>query len=243
MAYFLDAIVVVVFLLSLYLGYRRGFIKTISHLVAMVAALLVTLLCSGALAEAAFDRAVTPAVEKAITQTMEQAGADSAQALDAALEKLPGFLQQTLSNQGITDGAALAAKLNAGSGASAQLAEQVTQQVIRPATLPLLKLLCGIVLFLVVLIVARILMGMLDKVFRLPVLRTLNGTLGLVGGALTGVVWALLAVSVIQVIAASGGADASVNPAVLSQTHVVQWLAQLNPLSSALQEILAQTGK
>ena len=65
MAYVLDALLIVLFALCVYLGWRRGLIKTASGLIALAAAVAVSVLLSGPVAELVYDKAVEPAVVSA----------------------------------------------------------------------------------------------------------------------------------------------------------------------------------
>lgn len=232
MAYILDAIVVGIFVLAVYLGYKRGFIKAISKLAAFVIAAVVAYLFCGSLAGAVFERAIAPAVEKSLTPYLESADTDVTAAIETVKAKLPAFARELLENKG--DNASYLTTLKGESKTPAQMAEEFTRGPVRTAVLPGLKMLCAIGLFLVAMILALIALRAVNKVFQLPVLHTLNGTLGLVAGVANGLVLVIIAVAVLQIVAAAGGAESAINPTVMSETHVVQWLVQYNPFSNGL---------
>ncbi len=232
MAYILDAIVVGIFVLAVYLGYKRGFIKAISKLAAFVIAAVVAYLFCGSLAGAVFERAIAPAVEKSLTPYLESADTDVTAAIETVKAKLPAFARELLENKG--DNASYLTTLKGESKTPAQMAEEFTRGPVRTAVLPGLKMLCAIMLFLVAMILALIALRAVNKVFQLPVLHTLNGTLGLVAGVANGLVLVIIAVAVLQIVAAAGSAESAINPTVMSETHVVQWLAQYNPFSNGL---------
>lgn len=232
MAIILDVAVVGIFALAVYLGYKRGFIKAISKLAAFVIAAVVAYLFCGSLAGTVFERAIAPAVEKSITPYLESADTDVTAAIESVKAKLPAFAREQLEEKGV-DGSSLTA-LKGESKTPAQLAEEFTHGPVRLAAMPGLKMLCAIVLFLVAMILALIALRVVNKVFQLPVLHTLNGTLGLVAGVANGLILVIIAVAVLQIVAAAGTADSAINPTVMSETHVVRWLAQYNPFSSGL---------
>lgn len=233
MAYILDAIVVGIFVLAVYLGYKRGFIKAISKLAAFVIAAVVAYLFCGSLAGTVFERAIAPAVEKSITPYLESADTDVTATIEAVKAKLPAFARERLEDKSGNAGSSLSA-LKGESKTPAQMAEEFTRGPVRTAVLPGLKMLCAIMLFLVAMILALIALRAVNKVFQLPVLHTLNGTLGLVAGVANGLVLVIIAVAVLQIVAAAGSAESAINPTVMSETHVVQWLAQYNPFSNGL---------
>lgn len=232
MAYILDAVVIGVFLLAVYLGYKRGFVKAISKLAAFVIAAVVAYLFCGSLAGAVFERAIAPAVEKSLTPYLESADTDVTAAIETVKGKLPAFARELLESKG--DIGEYLTTLKGESKTPAQMAEEFARGPVRTVVMPGLKMLCAIGLFVVALILALIAMRAVNKVFQLPVLHTLNGTLGLVAGVANGLVLVIITVAVLQIVAAAGSADSAINPTVMSETHVVQWLAQYNPFSNGL---------
>ena len=92
MAYVLDALLIVLFALCVYLGWRRGLIKTASGLIALAAAVAVSVLLSGPVAELVYDKAVEPAVVSALEEQIQDNTVPVAQQVDNALEQMPGFI-------------------------------------------------------------------------------------------------------------------------------------------------------
>ena len=79
---------------------------------------------------------------------------------------------------------------------------------------------------------------MFNVVAKLPLLKQLNKSLGLLGGIVSGALWAMLAVTVIQVVAAMGLAGDTITLQTVSETAVVNWLIGINPLGGTLIDIL-----
>ena len=235
MAYLIDGIIVALFALSVFVGYKRGFIKTIAGIVAFVAAAILALLLCGPVASLAYDNLVEPAVLESVTAD----GVGSMESrVDAALESMPGFVTNLLANSGIHTGADVLDRMDVSEGA-ASLAQQISVNVVKPIALPLLELIATLVLFIVAYILLRILLSVLDVVAKLPVLKQLNNVLGLAAGALSGVLWVLFAVSLMQVAAAISGPDFAINQAVLSDATVAQWVIRMNPVGGVLQDAIA----
>ena len=51
--------------------------------------------------------------------------------------------------------------------------------------------------------------------------------------------WAFIAVSILQLIASTASADAAITNAVIDQTLIVRWLCGISPIGSALRELIA----
>jgi len=236
MIYLIDGAVVLLFVLMVVIGHHRGFIKTVTGLVALVAALLVSWMLSTPVAQIAYDVAVEPIVTTTIE---EQVGENSpaAESIDAALADMPSFIQNMLANGGIRSGADVMEKLS-GTAEGATVGETVATQIVEPVVLPLLKAVCMLLLFVITLVAAHILLRVLNVVAKLPLLKQLNKGLGAVAGAITGVLWVFIAVSVLQVIAATSATDGAITVEMLEATWFVDWLCSINPVAGALEEIL-----
>ncbi len=235
MTYLLDAAVILIFLLCVTIGTKRGFIKTVSGIVAFVAALAVSSLLSGSVAQMVYDKAVEPAISETVQTQYEQTVGSEIQRIDSAYQSLPTMVKNLLAQAGVADVDDLVRSMPIGIETS--LAESVSA-VVEPLLVPLIKAICSLILFFITYIVASIVLRVLNLVAKLPLLKQLNKTLGLVGGVASGALWVLLAVTVIQVIAAMGAEDGLVTLQAINETTVVRLVASINPLSGALTELL-----
>ena len=227
MTYVFDGLLVALFLLCVWLGWRRGFVRTVSGLIALIAAVLVAAVFSGPIAKAVYTGAVEPKVTAVLEQHIEGDILPSEEKLDAALEKLPSFVTTLLEAKELDSGAAVLAKVEA-LDADESAAEGITRQVITPVALPLIKLLCSVVLFILAYIVAAFVLRALDVVAKLPLIKQMNNLLGLLAGAVTGALWVLFAVRVLYTLALLGVAP-WLTPALLEDTVLVAPIGALLP--------------
>ncbi len=239
MAYILDGAVILIVLFCVWNGWRKGFIKALSRLLAFVLALVAAMLLSTPIAAYVYDSTVSPTVQEVLTENLMQTGATTiTQSVDTALTDMPGFVRNLLSHQGITSGADVVGKLSIGnSDTMTAVAQQIDTVVIRPVTVALLRVLSFLILFIVVSVIAGFLLRLLDKVFKLPLLRGINRTLGFIPGIINGVLCALLLTTVVQVWASMGSADGFITREMLSDTVLLQWLISVNPVGNTLQEL------
>ncbi len=235
MKYLLDAVVILIFLLCVWIGAKRGFIKTVAGIVAFVAALAVSALLSGPVSQIVYDKAVEPTILETVETQVEQTEGTAIENLNNAYESLPTVVKNLLAQVGVADVNDLANVMPIGT--ETPVSESVNA-VIEPLLVPLLKAVCSLLLFFIVYIVVSIVLRVLNLVAKLPLLKQLNKTLGLIGGVVSGALWALLAVTVIQVLAATSAADGAVTLQAISETTVVRMIAEINPLSGALTELL-----
>lgn len=219
MTFVIDAILVILFVLCVWLGFKRGFIKTFSGLIALVVAILLASILSGPVAEAVYTDMVYPPVLSTLEQHVTGEMIPTAAEVDTALENLPDFVAALLKSGGMENGAAVVAKIEAIAPGSTA-ARTVADVVITPIVLPLLQMLISVILFLLAYVVASILLRALDVVAKLPLLKQLNHLLGLAAGTLTGALWVIFLARLLFVLAWLGVA-AWLSPDVLEGT----WLA------------------
>lgn len=243
MAYVLDIGVILIFGVCLLVGYCRGFIKSVGRVAAFIGAAIVALLLCETVAGFIFDSFVGPAVQDKVVEGLNSANTSLSQSVDNALHNLPEFITNALSNQGIKDGGDVLGQLSGGSQAPTAMAERITADVVRPVMISVIKGISFIVLFFVAMAILLVVVRLLDKIFKLPLLKGVNRTLGLLVGAITGVLFVLLAVSVVQVITASSGPDSLITPALIRETVLTRWLFSINPAAGAMQDLAGIVGR
>lgn len=173
--YLADAIIVVIFLLFIILGVKRGFVRSVLDLVGTLAAMLVSMWFSGIAAQWFFSTFLQESLTRQIAEALQAAPA--ADAADAVLSVVPEILRGGLEAFGITSDAINQAV----AGTSGQAAEAVVA-VLAPMVVSALRGLFALVLFIFLLVIFRILSGVVCRIFRLPVLRQLDKGLGILLG-------------------------------------------------------------
>lgn len=173
--YLADAVIVVIFLLFIILGVKRGFVRSVLDLVGTLAAMLVSMWFSGIAAQWFFSTFLQESLTRQIAEALQAAPA--ADAADAVLSVVPEILRGGLEAFGITSDAINQAV----AGTSGQAAEAVVA-VLAPMVVSALRGLFALVLFIFLLVIFRILSGVVCRIFRLPVLRQLDKGLGILLG-------------------------------------------------------------
>ncbi len=227
MSYLLDALLVILFVICVWIGWNRGFIKTVSGLIALALAVIVASTFSAPIAEGVYVSSVEPAVMTTLEEHISSEVLPSEEDLDAAIEKMPGLVVALLETGDMGSGAAILAHVeDVDAGKSA--ARTITDRVVTPIVLPLMQMLCSVLLFLVTYLIASIVLRVLDLVAKLPVLKQLNSALGVVAGALTGAVWVIFVARILFTLAWLGMAE-WLSPEVLEQTWLVSFANSLIP--------------
>ena len=231
MAYLFDVLLVALFALCVFFGWRRGFIKTVSGLIALAAAVLVSSALCGPIAQWVYTGTLEPTISSTLEAQLPAEVLPGADEIDVALEKLPSFVTDLLVVGEVGDGEAVLSKL--GTVANGEnLAAAITEKVITPIVLPLLEMLCSVILFVVVYFIAMLVLRLLNLVAKLPVLKQLNGLLGVVAGVITGAVWVIFAARILYVVAGLGWIE-WLTPAMLDQALLVPLVNGLIPVAEA----------
>ena len=173
--YLADAVIVVIFLLFIILGVKRGFVRSVLDLVGTLAAMLVSMRFSGIAAQWVFSTFLQESLTRQIAEALQAAPA--ADAAEAVLSVVPEILRGGLEAFGITSDAINQAV----AGTSGQAAAAVVA-VLSPMVVSVLRGLFALVLFVFLLVIFRILSGVVCRIFRLPVLRQLDKGLGILLG-------------------------------------------------------------
>lgn len=237
MAYILDGVVILIFLLAVYSGYRRGFVVSVIYLVGCAAAALVALTLSKPLATSVYDMFLSNKVEQTVSAQISSSNTKDVASLTNSvaqvMKDLPGPVSNFMSTSGYTPEKIAGSLSGSVSSSSTDLSNKIVNTVVRPVSISLLQALCYVILFFVVMILVRIVASTVNHVFRLPLLRQINGVLGAVLGAAQGVLYVFLAVTVISMIAASSAGDGKITQDVMDHTVIVHAVQNINPATNA----------
>ena len=96
-----DVLVVAVVFICVIIGGKRGFVRTVSKGVALIAAIAIAMLITPKLSDRIYDSWVAPGVQDTVTQEINKAGSSIQNGLNSAYEKLPGFIHAALENANV----------------------------------------------------------------------------------------------------------------------------------------------
>ena len=239
MSLILDGLIIVIFLVAILLGYKRGFFKSIIQLVGCIAAAFIAFSLSTPIASGVYNQFISPSVTKEISSGIEKAGSESVEtALDDILDNLPGPLLNALTVFNLGSPDKIKERLpNSLDGTAAQVSATIEEKIVRPAAVSLLRLLCFFILFIILMVVVGVFATVVGRLFRFPVLRQTDGLLGAVLGAAQGVVFVFVAVTIMSLIAASSKSDDKLTRAVMNDTLIVHSVENVNPITDTLNDM------
>lgn len=198
----LDIVLLVILLVCIMVAAKRGFVLSLLEFAGFFLAGICALYLSGLIAPALYDRFFAQSVTQAIASQLPDlsGAATAAQQAQAVLQGLPDTVVQFAASFGINT-ASLTQKIGAADISGAALAQTLSESVAKPIVTALCRIVLFVVLILVLGIVFRILAAVIDRICRLPVLRTANAALGGVFGALKGLLVVLVAGVALQLLA------------------------------------------
>ncbi len=222
-AYILDGILILIVALSVFIGYRRGFIRSIVQLVGMLAAIVVAFSLSGMIAEWIYDGFIKEPLQDSIVEMLHRDETPEPDEIEEVLSVVPAFLRNALNVDEIAQQAVtvITEKVNETADTTAEL---VATDVIRPVATTVMRVLLFIVLAIVLTLVVKLLLTIIKPITKLPVLRQADGTLGAVVGAVKGLLFVLIAVAVMQLLASS---DALIAQTDMDNTVIAKWIAEI----------------
>ncbi len=235
MTYLLDVIAVALFALMVFLGYRRGFIRTVSGVLSFVLALVLSNMLAAPVAGYVYTNNIQPDV----LQTLEDnIGKDSpsVERVDEALADMPAFISGQIAAAGITSGEDLlnyVGKVPDGESA----VTKIESTIVYPVVYPILEAVFSLILFVVLQIAISLVLRLLNLLAKLPIIKKINKWAGLVAGAAQGALWVLFAISVLELLIGTG-LVASLSPDLVENSLLVSWLSRINPFGSLLNDLL-----
>ncbi len=198
----LDIIVVLIVALYVYISAKKGFVRTVIELVGFFLAVYISFTASGLIAEGIFASFLEPSVSEVIEETIiASAGENSAEMAEDIWENIPDAFTTAAESFGVDKQMIHNLIQNSTSSADTKsIAEIITLNTVRPIAVPIIKTICGLIIFSVLMILVKILARLLGRAVNIPIVGKLNKLLGGTLGALKGVLVAYVLVVLITLI-------------------------------------------
>lgn len=231
MAYIFDLVLILILVITIWLGCRRGFIRTMIQLVGCLAAFVIALTLSGTVAEYTFDTFISTQLQQGILDTLEENAVGSvSEQLDAAIESLPDVLQGFVSSQIDTEQIEQTLGDTVSNSASG-LAEVLVVKLVRPLAVSILRFILFLILFILLMVVVSLIGKLIRPVAKLPLIKQADNALGAVLGALKGILYVLIVVTVVQLIVSAGLQEGVFTQENLDNSLLTSWVAEHNPIA------------
>lgn len=225
-----DAVVVLIILLYMTSGARKGFVSTFIEMIGYVVALIGATYLSTPLASATYQRFVAPSLVEKVSDSI-----NSSSGIQEALTALAGFMDKIpeyISKMFHLDGAISSEGLT---GSVSEVAQTIVDKAVAPSMILLIRSIYFIIIFFIVVIIAKICSKFFRKLYRIPLVGPVNRVLGGVLGIGKGIIVLLIITTVIGFfIVFSAGGRWYMNESVIDDTLLFSKIYYLNPILNSL---------
>ncbi len=231
----LDVILLTIFVAFVFTAAKKGFMLSLLELIAVIAALSLSYQFSPVVAQAAYDNIVeeklVETVEKEIDENLNISS--STTQAEMVLESMPGFMVSFASSVGI-ELDEVKAKITSETFSAENLATELVEKIAQPIVVAALTAISFLLLSAVLMFALKWVACLLSKIFKLPLLGTVNKALGGVLGACKGVMVIIFISTILKVLFAGGDSEFST---AVNDSYVVGLLDNINPFIKSLTEI------
>ncbi len=235
MSIILDVILLTIFVAFVFTAAKKGFMLSLFELIAVIVALALSYQFSPVVAQAAYDGIV----EESLIETVETQIDDnlnissSTEQAEMVLDAIPDFMVTFASSVGI-EVEEVREKITSENFSAENLATELVNKVAQPIVVAALTAIFFVLLAALLLFVLKWLAQILAKLFKLPLIGTVNKVLGGTLGACKGIMVIIFVCTILQIVFAGG--DNEIATAV-NGSYVVGLLDNINPFVKSLTEI------
>lgn len=181
----LDVGICIVMFLSIFVCYRRGFLRSVFGLLSNILAIIISSWLGSFLSNLIYDNFIRDKVVDSVSESIAGAVGSQTQSVETAANNLPDYVNTILGLFGYTTDSLNSGINNAVETQSLNIAQAV-ESVIAPIIMAIMTIILVIILFIIIRIIFGKLIKLADIVSRAPVIRTVNkifgGLLGIVNG-------------------------------------------------------------
>ena len=225
-----DWMILLVIVIYVIAGFRKGFSATIASALGTLAALVVALFAASTLKEpvgAMFAPFLTGSVNRHVPQLQEYSGS-----VNDLWNSISGYLQVILNDHGISPETLESSEDPAGT---------LLDAIVRSVGESMAYIVIFFIAFIVLRIAIHLVVGMLDLIASLPVIHSFNALLGGLVGLITGVLLCTIVLWAIKLVVPSAYSDAGIlSPAVMSESAIASKLVGWNDGVSLFEAVPVQ---
>lgn len=221
--------------LTIFIARKKGFVLTLLDFAAFFLAVFLAIPVSGWLAEGVYNTFISQSVVTALESQLPSAAssAEIAAQVNAVLSDFPDFVTAYASSIGI-DILEISRRVSAAGASAGSLAQTVEANIVAPIVTAVCKAIIFVILLIIFVILFKIAARLINQFFKLPVLKTLNGTLGAVLGVLKAAVGIVIICSVIGLIGELTAESTPVIQNSVNDSVVAEFVNDHNPIMEYL---------
>ena len=221
----LDLIIVAIFVISIIITAKKGFVKSASLILGFVLAIFASMTISTPLSEFVYDKAVAPSIVTTIEKSINKSVDSTKENLvNSVNEALPNFVK----NSTKFDKSHLKSDL-IDSEAPKTIAENISNNSIRPVAVSFIKVIASIVLFIAFSFAFKFLTNILNKIFSFSIVGKLNRFLGGVLGLVNGGIYAIIFILLTSFLISLTGGFLIFNPTTVASSRLFNLILEFLP--------------
>ena len=182
MSFFIDILLVAVFVIAVITGWRRGLVRSLMHLISLAGAVVITWLTFNPVAQFISDKFMTGRVADYINGIFQHDVGSTGKSLSDLFAEMPEFFSNFINRFSSTPEATSFYEKNANA-----TSDQLSRFMAEPIATTISKVIAIVVIFFLSYLVLKLLTRLLDRVVKIPILNGLNHGLGLFLGAAIGI--------------------------------------------------------
>lgn len=229
--WFYDVVVVGIFLICIYLYAKKGFLRSVVLLVGRIAAIVIAILLSGAIASSIYTNTMEPKITQEISSRIDVA-TDNANVRDLitdATKTFPKAFQEAMLSLADINDEAMDKIDKSLDKSSDDIAKAISQEIIRPIIEFLVRIVLFAIFFAVLMIGVNLVAKMFGTLYNIPIIGQLNMLLGGVLGLINAVVILFLLVLTLKgVIIATGNDLIVINEQTIGNSTIFDWIYNFN---------------
>lgn len=231
----LDIFFLLFSVLTILVARKKGFVLSLLDFAAFFLAVFLAIPVSGWLAEGIYNTFISQSVVTALEAQLPSSasGTEIAAQVNAVLGNFPDFVTSYASSIGI-DISEISRQVSAAGASAGSLAQTVEANIVAPIVTAVCKAIIFVILLIVFLIVLKIAARLINQFFKLPVLKTLNGTLGAVLGVLKAAIGIVIICSIIGLVGELTTESAPVIQNSVNDSIVAEFINDHNPITEYL---------
>ncbi|MCD8315431.1 MAG: CvpA family protein [Firmicutes bacterium] len=190
MSMIFDVIVLAVIILTVFLAFKRGFVRTVMGLISAVLVFFAAIFFTPYVSEIVYNNIILPELASGIGTTLESSLSTTGDIVDSVdLDNLAPGLEDLLEKFGF-ETESLNDKIDS-LGEEATI-EKLSEEIASPIASSISVAATFIALYIIFTIILEIIMVIIGGVVNLPMLRSLDSVLGLVLGVILAVIYAII---------------------------------------------------
>lgn len=199
MGYILDAVILVIAAIIVIRSYKLGLIRSIMSLIKGIASFIAAYAFTPTVKEFIMDRFMLSSISSSIKSTLLSlsSNSDGTYNLSKTFSEMPDALKQIVDRYG-ANGQQLTDMCKDVTTGNEEFVGKVSDLIATPVAEALSAIIAFVAIFIAAMLVLTIVTFLLDSVFKLPVLKAVNKTAGLVFGIIKALLFAFIIASIVS---------------------------------------------